>query len=172
MRFFAAITLTLLISACGWHLRGITPLPAEMKVLHLQSQAGTAFNQSLKLQLEFNGVFLTENAADAPSILQIDAVDIERRPLSISSNGRVSEYELNGRLNARLLRPLQESEVQYELKARRRYTNDINNVTGTANEAREQRKALEQDLVSKLLRRLQKTQFKNGASTPSPATAE
>lgn len=127
--------------------------------MHLQSQAGTRFNQYLRLQLGYSGVLLTQSASDAPVQLQVATPVVERRELSVGADGQVSEYELNGRLSARLLRPGQDSEVVYELEARRVFANDINNVTGTANTEREQHQALRQDLASQLLRRLQFTQL-------------
>jgi LPS-assembly lipoprotein len=150
---------SLILSGCGWQLRGTTELSPALQVMHLNSQASNRFNQYLRLQLEYSGVLLTQSASDAPVQLWVNAPVIERRELSVGEDGQVSEYELNGRLSARLLRPSQDSEVVYELEARRIFANDINNVTGTANTEREQHQALHQDLASQLLRRLQFTQL-------------
>lgn len=156
MRTTVWILVFTMLTACGWHLRGVTPLPKEYRVLFLQSQGGNSFDQQLKLQLEFNNVLLTESAEDAPAILQIDAVEIDRRTLSVSSTGQVSEFELNGRLNARLLHLVRDSELDLQVKARRSFTNDINNVVGTAGEENKQKSDLEKELVRKLMRRLQR----------------
>jgi len=158
MRLIVWTLMISMLTACGWHLRGVTPLPKEYRVLFLQSQASNSFNQQLKLQLEFNNVLLTEMAADAPAILQIEPAEIEKRTLSVTSSGQVAEYELNGRLDARLLHIERNSELPINIKSRRRLTNDINNVVGTAGEEARQRKELEKDLVRKLMRRLQKAQ--------------
>lgn len=159
MRLLIIVSLFCVITACGWQLRGVTPLPPELQVLHLNSKASQSFNQQLRLQLEFNNVLLVNQADDAPSQLWIDELLVERRALAIASNGRVSEYELNARLSARLLRPDTDQEIALLLPARRTYRNDIDNVVGTANEERVQRQALEQDLIGKLMRRLQAVQF-------------
>lgn len=156
MRTTVWILALTMLSACGWHLRGVTPLPKEYRVLFLQSQGGSSFDQQLKLQLEFNNVLLTETAEDAPAILQVDSVEIERRTLSVSSTGQVSEFELNGRLNARLLHLTRDSELNIQVKARRSFTNDTNNVVGTAGEETKQKSELEKELVRKLMRRLQR----------------
>lgn len=168
MRIIVWMLMFSLLTACGWHLRGVTPLPKEYRVLYLQTQASNSFNQQLKLQLEFNNVLLTDMAADAPAILQVDAVDIEKRTLSVTSSGQVAEYELNGRLNARLLHLERNSELPLQIKSRRRLTNDINNVVGTASEEAKQRRELEKDLVGRLMRRLQKA--KADAFIPLPAS--
>lgn len=159
MRLLIVVSLLLVITACGWQLRGVTPLPVELQVLHLNSKASHDFNQQLRLQLEFNNVLLVPHADSAPTHLWIDELAIERRALAIASSGRVSEYELNGRLSARLLRPDTDQEIEIFLPSRRTYRNDIDNVAGTANEERVQRQALEQDLIGKLMRRLQAIRF-------------
>lgn len=169
MRLLIVVSLLFVITACGWQLRGVMPLPAELQVLHLNSKASHSFNQQLRLQLEFNNVLLVSQADDAPTQLWIDEFAIERRALAIASNGRVSEYELNGRLSGRILRPDTDQEIDLFLPARRTYRNDVDNVVGTANEERVQRQALEQDLIGKLMRRLQAVQFgqvDNSLATP------
>lgn len=145
----------LLLSACGWQLRGVTPLPPEYRVLYLQSQASANFNRQLKLQLEFNKVLLTKEAVDAQATLTISPLEIERRTLSLTSNGQIAEFELNGLLTATLKRNDRDSDVTITLKGRRHLRNDINNVTGTANAEKQLLVDLEKDLVSKLLMRLQ-----------------
>ena len=171
MRHALVVCSLILLSACGWHLRGVTPLPPEYRVMYLQSQASNSFNQQLKLQLEFNDVVLTASAEDAPAILRIEPVDIERRTLSVSSSGQVGEFELNGRLTAHILHIGRDTDVEIELKARRTLTNDVNNVVGTASAETQQRAELERELVNKLLRRLQslsKTRNSDNA-TDSPS---
>ncbi|MCA6061580.1 hypothetical protein HUF18_17505 [Thalassolituus sp. ST750PaO-4] len=168
MRHALVVCSLILLSACGWHLRGVTPLPPEYRVMYLQSQASNSFNQQLKLQLEFNDVVLTASAEDAPAILRIEPVDIERRTLSVSSSGQVGEFELNGRLTAHILHIGRDTDVEIELKARRTLTNDVNNVVGTASAESQQRAELERELVNKLLRRLQSL----GKSSQSAATTQ
>ncbi|MCT7358145.1 MAG: hypothetical protein COB09_10365 [Thalassobium sp.] len=171
MRHALVVCSLILLTACGWHLRGVTPLPPEYRVMYLQSQASNSFNQQLKLQLEFNDVVLTASAEDAPAILRIEPVDIERRTLSVSSSGQVGEFELNGRLTAHILHIGRDTDVEIELKARRTLTNDVNNVVGTASAETQQRAELERELVNKLLRRLQslsKTRNSDNA-TDSPS---
>ena len=169
MRHALVVCSLILLTACGWHLRGVTPLPPEYRVMYLQSQASNSFNQQLKLQLEFNDVVLTASAEDAPAILRIEPVDIERRTLSVSSSGQVGEFELNGRLTAHILHIGRDTDVEIELKARRTLTNDVNNVVGTASAETQQRAELERELVNKLLRRLQSLSKTRDNATDSPS---
>lgn len=164
MRLLIAVLLTLSLANCGWHLRGVMPLPEDYQVLFLNSSAGSQFDQQLKLQLQFNKVQLVDQAANAPAQLHIQPLLIERRTLSVASTGQVSEYELNARLNARLLHANNDTDLSIEVKARRLFRNDINNIIGTAGEEQKQRSELEKELARKLLRRLQKARTVQGES--------
>ena len=155
MRHLILACTLILLTACGWHLRGVMPVPEQFKVLYLQSQAGKSFDRQLKLQLEFNGVTLASSAEDTMAVLQIDPIEIDKRTLSVASTGQVAEYELNGRLTARLLRAATDEEHLIELKSRRLLTNDINNVVGTSSGEAQQKADMERELVRKLLRQLQ-----------------
>lgn len=165
MRIVAWILTVTLLAGCGWQLRGVTPLPSEYRVLHLQSQAGNSFDQQLRLQLEFNDVLLADEAADAQAVLTVSALEIERRTLSINSSGQIGEYELNGRLEARLQRNDRDGFVLIELRGRRYLSNDVSNVVGTANSEQQQRADLERDMVRQLLRRLQRLNYDSEMQT-------
>lgn len=170
MRLTAFVLTLLLLSGCGWQLRGVTPLPAEYRVLYLQNNASPTFERQLKLQLQFNNVVLTDTLADAQALLDIHSLEIERRTLSVSSTGQVAEYELNALLQARLKRNDRDGEVLIEVTARRYLANDINNVMGTENSERLQRLDMEKDLANKLLRRLQKLDYDTTSIAPELET--
>ncbi len=159
MRLLAWLLSISILSGCGWHLRGVIPFPTEYKVLYLNSQASNSFNRQLTMQLEFNDVLLTDEASDAQAILSIKGLDIERRTLSLTSSGQVAEFELNGRLTATLKRNDRDSHVVVEVQSRRRVSNDINNVLGTATAEKQQLSELEKSLVNKLMLRLQRLNY-------------
>lgn len=155
MRHFVLMALVIITSACGWQLRGIVVLPPSVQVMTLESQANNRFNQRLRQQLEFNGVTLPTDAS-ASVRLQIEPIQIERLTLSVSSVGQAAEYELNATLNARLIDLVNESDVSWEITGRRTFNNDVNSVIGTQSEEKIQRQELENDLIRKLMIRLQK----------------
>lgn len=150
--------LSLSLYGCGWHLRGVTPLPADIQVMTLQSQASERFNQRLKQQLAFNGVIFPETAS-ATVRLQISPIKVERTVLSVNSLGQAAEYELNAILTARLIHLEKGIDSGWEIDGRRIFTNDVNNVVATASEEKTQLQELENDLIRKLMRRLQKARL-------------
>jgi len=150
--------LSLSLYGCGWHLRGVTPLPADIQVMTLQSQASERFNQRLKQQLAFNGVVFPETAS-ATVRLQVSPIKVERTVLSVNSLGQAAEYELNATLTARLIHLEKAIDTGWEIDGRRIFTNDVNNVVATASEEKTQLQELENDLIRKLMRRLQKARL-------------
>ena len=154
------ITLTLMITACGWHLRGVTPLPKVLEHIAISSKASQSFNERLEQQLSFNGSQISFGSAgdikdgDSKSFLSISRINVERRTLSINSLGQAAEYELDVTLNAQLITPNQD--YRWELNVNRTFTNDSNNVVATESEQQTQILEVEQQLVNQLMRRLQK----------------
>ena len=92
MKAFAGITtllLTLLLTACGWQLRGTTSTPS-METLTV-SGASTELRYTLEDELEDQGVLVHNQA---PYILVIDDEDWMRRTSAVDAQGRQAEIEL------------------------------------------------------------------------------
>lgn len=153
------ISLVILITtACGWQLRGMTQLPASVKVMTLESQANNRFNQRLKQQLSFNGVvFPSDGSANLRLI--IAPISIERLTLSVNSLGQAAEYELSAELKVRLVQLEEATDTEWTISGRRIFSNDINSVIATQSEEKTQRQELENDLIRKLMNRLKKAQI-------------
>ena len=145
-------------TACGWQLRGLTQLPANVRVMTLESQANNRFTQRLKQQLVFNGVvFPTDSSANVRLILA--PVSIKRLTLSVNSLGQAAEYELNAELKVRLVQLEEGTDTEWSISGRRVFSNDINSVIATQSEEKTQRQELENDLIRKLMNRLEKAQL-------------
>ena len=124
----------------------------------LESQANNRFTQRLKQQLVFNGVvFPTDSSANVRLILA--PVSIERLTLSVNSLGQAAEYELNAELKVRLVQLEEGTDTEWSLSGRRVFSNDINSVIATQSEETTQRQELENDLIRKLMNRLEKAQL-------------
>ncbi|OUS40498.1 hypothetical protein A9R00_05690 [Oleispira antarctica] len=158
IKYFVLSALVIITSACGWQLRGIVVLPSSIQVMTLESQANNRFTQRLRMQLEFNGVTLA-NDGSANVRLQVEPILIERLILSVNSSGQAAEYELNAHLNARLIALEEDADISWELTGRRVFNNDVNSVIGTQAEEKTQRQELENDLIRKLMIRLQKVKL-------------
>jgi len=98
MKNSIVLILLLLITACGYHLRGSIQLPEVLKKIYVQdasSQLTDAIDQV------FSGASgeVVSSAAKAGIILKVVNEDYRRRTVSVNSSGYSNEYELVYRLS-------------------------------------------------------------------------
>lgn len=92
----------MLLSACGFHLRGPATLPFDS--MYVQAAPTSLFATQLKRAVSAGSqTRITENAKDAAVTLQILAEAREKQILSLSGAGRVSEFRLRYRVSYRLI---------------------------------------------------------------------
>ena len=86
----------LLLSACGFQLRGVTELPPTLKTVYLAAETAPAdFRDELRAGLRSAGARLVEEPLEKGAVLKILQVSDDRRVLSVNSiTGKVQEYEL------------------------------------------------------------------------------
>ena len=82
----------LTLTACGFHLRGTSDL--SFKSLYINKAAAPALAAELARSFKFNGVKVTGIAEQADLQLEIMSERYEKRILSLSGGGKVSEYTL------------------------------------------------------------------------------
>lgn len=150
------LTLVLALSACGWHLRGLTPLPTSLKALHIISVAPKSFNQNLERNLKLSGVKTIAKFDDSLSVLQIKRFNIERREHTINASGQIAEYQLYGYLVAELINQKTQKSREININESRFFTNDLSNQAGTAVDESMQRENMQQQLINKLIIQLEK----------------
>lgn len=96
-RMFMLLT-ALLLSACGFHLRGQAGMP--FVTLYLEAGA-TPLAAELRQGLEANGVKLVQSAEKADVVLNIVSEIPDKLILSLGGSGRVTEYQLRYRVSLR-----------------------------------------------------------------------
>jgi LPS-assembly lipoprotein len=100
MRFFIAIFLALLLSACGFQLRGTAALPFD--TLYMPSTAaGIALDLKRNIQSGTRTI-VVDDPKKAQAVLDFVQETREKVILSIGSTGRVREYQLRYRVGFRV----------------------------------------------------------------------
>jgi len=94
---------SLLLSACGFHLRGDTQL--KVASIYLNAPKNSAITLEANRLLRANGVKTTENEKDAELILDILNEGQEQSILTFTSAGVAREIELRYRLTFRVRGP-------------------------------------------------------------------
>jgi LPS-assembly lipoprotein len=102
-RLFLGVACLLALGACGFHLKGATPLPFHS--LYTNIDLDSEFGARLRRAIEANSpdTVLAQHLAQADVYLHQISDTRNLRQLSIDSEGRVEEYELSLNFSFELL---------------------------------------------------------------------
>ena len=152
---FILLAAAILLTSCGFQLRGTANLPFE--TLHVAAPPSSSFATELRRAVVTGSqTRVTGNAKEALATLHVVGEEREKLILSLSGGGRVREYQLIYRIRYRLtskdnkeLRPLTQIALHRDLS----YT-DADTLSKESEEALLFRD-MQTDAVSQLLRQLQ-----------------
>ena len=151
----AILALSIVLFACGFHLRGEAHYP--FATLFLDSASALPITTELKRSLEGIGsARLVAAAAGAEAVLEVNSVEDTKQILSLSGGGKVAEYLLTKRVLFRVHdNDGQDWLPTAEVLVRRSYT--YSDTEALAKEAQEQRlwREMQTDSVQQIVRRLQ-----------------
>jgi LPS-assembly lipoprotein len=92
-----AIVLAIVLSGCGFYLKGAKPLPPELSEVHLQVQSTdviqSRLEESLRTMLKRRGARVVYDA-NAPARLAVARLEEKTRVLSVGPDGKGIEYEI------------------------------------------------------------------------------
>lgn len=147
-----ALLSSILLSSCGFHLRGDLPL-SHFPAMYIQSDRHSELAALLSSRLEYNKVELLGSYQQSAPMLQLLSDTLERRTLSLFPNGQVAEYELIYKVRYMLTMP--EGEAQpYEFELFRDYQDDPNQALAKAKELELMLGELRQQAASRIMRQL------------------
>ncbi|UCE88142.1 MAG: hypothetical protein JSW10_07120 [Pseudomonadota bacterium] len=146
----------LMLSACGFHLRGAADLPEAMESTFLEgvglnSDLGRALQQSIRS----GGGRVVTRAEDASAVLAVQRNDMRRRVLSVDAQGKANEYELTYTLGFALKdpggTPLLEPQTIAVVRA---FNFDADNALAMSNEEARLAQEMVDSAVAQMLRRV------------------
>lgn len=144
----------LLLSACGFHLRGQAKLPFETLYLQVANEY-SPLAQELRGSLESNGIVLTKKSGEAQVVLQIVSEYPERKILTLGGGGRVLEYELLYHVSLRLYDQQQNDWLPaQEVVIRRDFPWDDTQLLAKQQEEVMLNENMRSDMVQQIVRRL------------------
>jgi len=161
------ILLSVLVSACGFQLRGGVELPPMLRVTLLQSgNPWTGIAAALRIELESAGSRITTDAGEATAILTLVSERSLQRVLSVGRSGRASEYELFEEVTF----ALRDSEGRELLKPQtlsqtRDMVFDENQLLGKVSETDKLREQMRRSLARQII-----TRIRTGLQVHEPAT--
>jgi LPS-assembly lipoprotein len=151
----ASLSLVLLLSGCGFTLRGSAELPPQLQPLYVESgSAGSDMLRELNRTLRDNHVQLATEPGAGYSI-SIGNEERRERVVSVNVNARAGEYELTLVLPWQLRKGAAVVVEPERLSLSRTYLADPGNAVAKSQEAEQILSEMRQDLSRQLLRRLQ-----------------
>ena len=149
------LTAALLVSACGFQLRGSATLP--FSTLYVEAAPTSQFATELRRAVSSgSGTSITERPEQAEVILQIMSEAQEKQILSLTGGGRVSEFQLRYRVFFRLTDSKNREHIpSSELVLRRSYAFNDSQALSKESEEALLFKDMRGDAVRQIVRRLQ-----------------
>lgn len=158
--YLVSCILSLVLSGCGFHLRGTSSiaLPPELSTLRV-TMGGAGFPPLLievrNALLALGNVRLTDDVSDGVPVLQLLGESSTSQVLAIDSSGRISAYLLNYRVDYSLTgadnKPLLPGQ---SIKLQREYGFDRLNVLASEKQSEFLQGEMRRDAAQQILRRL------------------
>jgi LPS-assembly lipoprotein len=170
------VGLTVLLSACGFQLRGTGDVQFALKELDVSAR--NAYGESVKQVrevLQSNGVRVYPGA---PYHLVLSNESENLRTASYTSSARSAEYALTMTLDYEIRGAQNLLLTSNQLEAQNFYAQDGNNLIGSDQEAAQLRQEMRRDLVQQLVQRLRQVtpaqleQLQQDAEAKAKAKAE
>ena len=152
-RNLAVIGLAVLLSACGFQLRGTGDAQFALKEIDLQAR--NAYGETVKdlrELLENNGVRVHNGA---PYRLFLSNEQQTQRTASYTSSARSAEYQLTNQLDYEIRGSKNMLLLQDQLEVQSTYVHDGNNLAGSTQESEQVRQEMRRELIQRLSLRLQ-----------------
>jgi LPS-assembly lipoprotein len=157
---FPAILLTLLLTGCGFQLRGQAPLPPEMRVTYVQTPSGLtppgSISRKLPQALASNGVTITRDPTQATATITLLRETSGRRTVAADRFDILRQYFLAYDVAYRVTLANGQILIPDEsMNASRTLLFDENRVLGFESAQESLIESMAEDLAWQIVRRLQ-----------------
>lgn len=155
IRKLLIVGLILLLSACGFQLRG-TGGRSAFAMPELNVQAHDVFGDTQRLLKKMLANYDVKITATAPYTLNLLRESTNRRTVSQTSSSRAAEYELVSLMDYEIIGRQGAVLLHEHSEVRKVYVYDANNLIGSDQEASLVRQELRSELVQQVFMRLQR----------------
>ena len=173
IKVVCVLLLALVVTACGFRLRGALDIPDELKSIYITSEkVSPDFTSLLKRNLQLNGVTVANNVNDAALALHIYEERVRRRTLTITNAAKTAEYQLNMDISFDIQSPTGETLMEKDtVSSEKIYLEDTERVAGVKNEEAILKKEMRLGLIKQIVRRLQAVAVKHLKPIPTTASS-
>lgn len=149
------LTAVLVLSACGFQLRGAVTIDSGLSPMGVEAaRAGSPLLPPLRRALTDGGVELATPGSQVASLLRIHAEEYGERVIVVTAQGRPREVELFHLVEFELVGPEGVLIERRTVVRTREYAVDERDILGKIHEASSLRDALRRDMVTALVRQV------------------
>ncbi len=150
---FITLLALLMITSCGFHLRGMTEI--SFKTVSLEGKE-LSFTKNLKKTLTSNKVAIVLPTENPELRIELLSEESEKRILSLSGQGLVREFEIFYRVRYRVKTVDSETWSQENiLETRRDFTYSDSNLIGKEEEERQLNESMRNEAITNLFNQIQ-----------------
>ena len=150
---FIALLILLMITSCGFHLRGMTEI--SFKTISLEGKE-LSFTKNLKKTLASNNVTIILPTENPELRIELLSEESEKRILSLSGQGLVREFEIFYRVRYRIKTIDSETWSQENIiETRRDFTFSDSNLIGKEEEERQLNESMRNEAITNLFNQIQ-----------------
>jgi LPS-assembly lipoprotein len=148
-----ALLMLLIISSCGFHMRGMTE--TSFKTISLEGKE-LSFTKNLKKVLNSNKVAIVSSTENPELRVELLSEESEKRILSLSGQGLVREFEIFYRVRYRVKTIDSEIWSQEDIiETRKDFTYSDSNLVGKEEEERQLNEAMRNEAITNLFNQIQ-----------------
>lgn len=152
---FITLFMLLMITSCGFHLRGMTEI--SFKTISLEGKE-LSFTKNLKKTLASNKVSIILPTENPELRIELLSEESEKRILSLSGQGLVREFEIFYRVRYRIKTIDSETWSQENIiETRRDFTFSDSNLIGKEEEERQLNESMRNEAITNLFNQIQLT---------------
>ena len=147
------LIIAVLLSGCGYQLRGNIDLPSDLKQVSVVSQKYSDLVRNISQRFSNSDIKVVNKADRDLYRVKIVSEVFNRRQLSINISGRVNEYELIYNVTYQISGPDEKSKEE-TLTLYRDYSFDENNIMGNADREAQIKKEMTSNAASLIFTKL------------------
>ena len=173
-KLFICIVLCVLLSACGFHLRGPVELPPGLNSLYIDSdQPYAPFEQALRTNLEASNINIVNSPSPEAATLKILSRSLTTTLISISTNTLTTQYNITYTINYQLMDRKNNIIIpNASIGSSNTYSANNNQMLGAANQQNALVDTLRANTVFLLMSRLGSKQVREAFITGKPSNAQ
>jgi len=161
-QYFSAailVSLLLLLTGCGFQMRGAYQLPAAMQTTYVDASGiaeGSGLSRILIRRLKASDIKIADSESDEVAVLTLSKEQKTKRIISVDSRGRAREYTLTYTISFNVKAVSSEFEItDQEIRIDRDFVFDTEDVLGNSREESRLYEEMQVDVIRLIMLRLQ-----------------